>query len=38
MLEQDRVSALGKIEECERKVIRKELIETERKERNKDDR
>lgn len=38
LLEQDRISALKKIEECERKAIRKELIETERKERNKDDR
>ena len=38
LLEQDRVSALEKIEECERKAIRKELIEIERKGRNKDDR
>ena len=38
LLEQDRVSAFKKIEECERKAIRKELIEIERKGRNKDDR
>ena len=31
LLEQDRVSTLKKIEECERKTIRKELIEIERK-------
>ena len=31
LLEQDRVSSLKKIEECERKTIRKELIEIERK-------